>query len=387
MTRRKTIEIDLPWQELEARRALIRAAESFCYLDRVPVVPGIAERYWLAAWGKTWQEFTSRPLLMLEWQLKAHKWVLENVPGDTLGVGVSPALFSFYGESYGLGCALGSDKLTPWIAKHPIETERDLQHLEAVDMADNRYTAAILPWKTEMERHLGDYVLHYADGVSRDLPERLSLGWGSIGIFTLAADLRGPEIYLDLYARPDFAHALLDIVTDKVIARNRWLRKSGLGSGRGTYLVDDSSGNLSPRLYKEFVYPRVLRVLEAVGCPLRIHIDSPADHLLPFYHEMGVEDFPGFGWGTSLEKVREHLGGQAVLRGNVSPSLLHNGSVAEVYAASKQVLEILAPCGGLILSEGANLAPHTPRENIQAMLQASIDYGLPRNPAENPPVG
>jgi uroporphyrinogen decarboxylase len=234
-----------------------------------------------------------------------------------------------------------------------------------------------------MEACLGEYRIRYADGVVRSLPERLSLGWGSIGVFTLAVDIRGPELYLDVYERPDFAHRLLDIITDKVIGRYRWLSSmsgsdiSESGRQNGTYLVDDSAGALSPHLYREYVYPRNMRVVGAVGRPLAIHIDSPANHLLPFYRDMQVESFPGFGWGTSLEKVRKYLGGQAVLTGNVSPSLLAQGTPDEVYHAAWRVLETLAPCGGLILSEGANMPPGTPLENMQAMLRAAEDYGLP----------
>jgi hypothetical protein len=381
------IDIAVPWEELERRRARQAAANHLTYVDRVPVVPGIAERYWLHAWGRTWRELTAEPRRMLEWQVRAHKWVLENVPGDGLGVGPSATPLSFYGESYALGCELGQDALTPWIASHPVREEADLDRLAAIDPVDNRYTALMLDWKREMERYLGDYRFCYADGVVVDLPERLSLGWGSIGIFTLAADLRGPELYVDLYARPAWAHAFLDVVADKVIARYRWLASERPGGSDGTYLVDDSSGNLSPKLYRAFVYPRVQRVVEAIGRPLRIHIDAPANHLLPFYHELGVQDFPGFGWGTSLEKVRQYLGGRAKLTGNLDPAMLLQGTPVEVYDAAMQVLRILAPCGGLVLSEGANVAPGTPRENIAAMLRASEDYGLPEvlaAPTERP---
>ena len=384
----QTIDIDIPWAEIERRRARLQAVESFEYLDRVPVTPGIASRYWLREFGRTWSEYTSAPRTMLELQIRAHKWVLENVPGDLLGVDVSPDLFSFYKESYALGCELTCDELTPWIRTHPVRTEADLDRLAAVDPADNRYTQAIRDWIDGMEPHLGEYQFRYADGVVRPLRKRLSLGWGSIGIFTLAADLRGPDIYLDLYEQPEFAHRFLDIVTDQVIGGHQWLRSMGAsresitltGPSRGTFLVDDSAGALSPHLYREFVYPCIMRVVEALGRPLSIHIDAPADHLLPFYREMGVERFPGFGWETSLEAVREYLGGRAILTGNLSPSLLLQGTPHEVYNAARRVLAILAPCGGLILSEGANMAPGTPIKNMKAMVRAAEDFGMPDSP-------
>ena len=387
------IHISIPWTEIERRRERLAAArQRFEYVDRVPVQLGIASRFWLHQFGRTWAEYASDPRTMLELQLRAHKWILENVPGDMLGVAIAPDMFSFYGESYALGCELDYDELTPWIRSHPVHNEDDLRRLERIDPLDNRRTEAVAQWMIGMEQYIDDCQLCYADGVLEPLANRLGLGWGSIGVFTLATDLRGPDIYLDLYERPDFAHQLLEIVTDKVIGHYRWLasitenpvgrhrwgpKLKAIKDRRGTGLVDDSAGALSPRLYREFVYPYSMRVVEAVGRPLSIHIDAPADHLLPFYREMGVRSFPGFGWRTSLGKVREYLGGQAALIGNLSPMLLLYGTPNRVYNAAWRVLDTLAPCGGLVLSEGDNVAPGTPVANMQAMVQAAEDYGVP----------
>lgn len=373
----QTIGITVPYAEIERRRARVDAAYHFRYLDRVPVVPGIASRFWLHAFGKTWAEYTSDPATMLEIQVAAHKWVLENVPGDITGVGITPDLFSFYGESYALGCELGQDELTPWIVSHAVRDEADLAALARVDVADNRFTAAVRRWIAKMEPLLGEYQLRYADGVVKPLPDRLNFGGGTIGVFTLATDLRGPDIYVDLYERPAFARELLAIVTDKVIDRYRWLHSLGIGVNGGTYLVDDSSGALSPRLYHEFVEPCVRRVFAAIGRPYQIHIDAPAHHLLPIYRELDIDQLLGFGWGTTPEKVREYLGGRAVLTGNLDPSLFVLGTPADVYCAARHALEVLAPCGGFVLSEGANMPPGAHLDNIAAMVRAAEDFAVP----------
>ena len=373
----RTIDIGLPYAELELRRARIEARSQFRYLDRVPVVPGIFPRYWLHHLGYTWSEYTSTPHRHLEIQLEAHRWVLEHVPGDTTGIAVDAEPHWFYGEAYGLGCELAAGSLDPWIGTHPVQSDADLRRLERIDPADNRNTALVARWIEETDRLLRDYRLRYSDGVVQRLPEQLRPRGGSIGIFTLATDLRGPEIYLDLYERPDFAREFLAIVTDKVIGRYRWLHSLGVGLGGGTGLVDDASSNLSPWLYRDFVVPCVLRVVQAVGRPLRIHVDGPADHLLPLYQELALDELSAFGPRTSAQRVRETLGGRALLSGNLDPMLFVYGTPDEVYRAAWKVLEILAPCGGFILQDGNNLPPESTCENIAAMVRAAEEFGLP----------
>jgi hypothetical protein len=373
----KTIDIAIPWTEILERQARVAAACAFHYLDRVPVTACILPRYWLSELGITWAEYIADPHHMLEIQLEANRWLLEHLDCDITGIGVGPDLFSFYGESYALGCDLSYDELTPWIARHPVKDRIDLERLAAVDITDNRYTQEMERWMARMLPLLGDYQLRYADGVVRPLPHKLDYPGGSIGIFTLATDLRGPDIYVDLYERPDFVHELLSIVTSKVIERYRWLQGMSGGMGQGVYLVDDSSGALSPAHYRTFVRPYVMQVVEALGRPLTIHIDAPANHLLPIYREINIQRLDSFGWGTSLEKVREYLGGRAVLTGNIEPGLFAMGTPEDVYRASWHALEVLAPCGGFILQDGANMVPGAKLDNINAMMAAARAYGLP----------
>jgi len=373
----QTIDIAIPWEELERRRARFAAVLEFRYLDRVPVLPGIYSRYWLHRLGVTWAQYTSDPVIMLETQLRAHKLILESFRSDLTGVDPKVELFSIYGEAYGYGCELDFDEQSPWIGTHTIEDDDDLRRLETVDPTDNRYTDAIRAWIARMEPHLGDYRLRYSDGVTRSLPAKLAFPGGTLGIFTLATDLRGPDIYVDLYERPQFVHQLLQIVTTHVIARLRWLRSMGVGTSEGTYLIDDSAGALSPKHYRAFVLPYNLQALEAIGRPLRLHVDAPADHLLPIYREIGLDRLEYFGWATSLTRVRECLGGWTVLSGNVDPSLFVMGTPDDVYHASLHALSVLAPWGGYILQDGYNMPPGAKDENITAMWRAAEDFGLP----------
>ena len=65
------------------------------------------------------------------------------------------------------------------------------------------------------------------------------------------------------------------------------------------------------------------------------------------------------------------MGGRVRLWGNINPMLLKDGS------AATEALKAMAPCGGYMLGDGANICPGTPLENLSAMMESACDYGLP----------
>jgi uroporphyrinogen-III decarboxylase len=76
-----------------------------------------------------------------------------------------------------------------------------------------------------------------------------------------------------------------------------------------------------------------------------------------------------------LDKIADVMGGKVVLLGNVSPLLIAEGTPAEIKEATRRVIEKLAPYKGLIIQDGNNIAPGTPVENINAMMEAALEYG------------
>ena len=66
------------------------------------------------------------------------------------------------------------------------------------------------------------------------------------------------------------------------------------------------------------------------------------------------------------------------MTGNINPVLVYEGTRDEIKEAGMRCLETLAPCGGYVLTDGANLPPGTPLENIEVLVEASKEYGLPK---------
>jgi uroporphyrinogen-III decarboxylase len=99
------------------------------------------------------------------------------------------------------------------------------------------------------------------------------------------------------------------------------------------------------------------------------------DHLLRiFADDLQINEYQGFGWEVDLDRIAEAMGGRVVLLGNVSPLTIAHGTPEQVKAETRRVLEKLAPCGGLIIQDGNNIAPGSPVENINAMMAAAEEY-------------
>jgi uroporphyrinogen-III decarboxylase len=73
----KITEIDVPVEEIEARRERVEAARRFEEPDRVPVIPALAHRFLIPQVGTEFRDYYADPETMLRTQILAQKWLLE----------------------------------------------------------------------------------------------------------------------------------------------------------------------------------------------------------------------------------------------------------------------------------------------------------------------
>ncbi len=339
------------------------------------MLPCFLPRYWLAALGVHYSAYFRSAELMLHTQLQAKKWILENIKSDFYDLSLYPDM-CHHDEAWALGCDIEwDDEWHPWIRTHPICDESSLRDLRQIDVTDNRAIRFFRHRWEEMLHLAEDYRLCFADGVKINAVELISVPLGTTGIFTLATDLRGPDIYLDVKLRPAFVKELLELVTDKVIERQEHLRSTYRLSHQDTFICDDSAAILSPDDYREFILPFNLRYKEHFGGMCTVHCDGRADHLLPIYRdELSIDCFWSFGYQTDRRKVAKHLGGKAVLVGNINPLTVRTGPAQAVFDETLTALQAFAPYGGYIIMDGSNIPPGSPPENINAMSEAALAY-------------
>lgn len=191
------------------------------------------------------------------------------------------------------------------------------------------------------------------------------LGWIE-GPIAAAAQLRGLENILpDLVDDPVWAGELLDFACEMELAfaaaQAPYVEMMGVG--------DAACSLLGPEVYEELVLPRqerLVRGVQALGLPVRLHVCGRTDQLFPGISRLGVEmmDVDAL---ADLSLARRVLGRRVVLLGNCDPvTVLLEGSPDSVRAAFEGCWREAG--WPFVVGSGCEIPPETPAANVEAMM-------------------
>ncbi|MEJ5308438.1 MAG: uroporphyrinogen decarboxylase family protein [Anaerolineae bacterium] len=260
--------------------------------------------------------------------------------------------------------------------------------LEMYGVAFNFVPFALPPVQATFQKlfEAGAEALKWAMATGASDGELTTLGFPTIlGGFTkapfdvLGDTLRGTKgIMLDIYRQPDKLLAAMDRLVPIMIAM-------GVGAAQQTGkplifipLHKGADGFLSDAQFKKFYWPTLKQVILGLienGCipfpALEGHWGSRLEV---------IQDIPKgkTAWmvdQTDMAEVKKTLGQNACLIGNVPSSLLKLGTVQEVKDYVKKIIDIAAPGGGFILSNGA-FFDEANWDNVKAMVAAGREYGV-----------
>ncbi|MGI6640541.1 MAG: uroporphyrinogen decarboxylase family protein [Limnochordia bacterium] len=330
--------------------------------------------------GVSFADYFADPQIMLETQLRFHKWRRLSVwadwemglPKDRWDVVVVD--YQNTGEGAWFGCDIdftgGMPRCVPFL-----QDKRELLHLEIEDPILGR-----CPQIWEAYQHINGRVAQGWEYEGAALSDVASPFAGTDGPFTVAVQMRGAtEVCMDLYEDPGFVHDLLDFITTQTIRRIlAWGKATGHSYPvEGWYFADDCIQYLSLGHYREFVLPYHKRLVEALSRGKnKIHLCGKVQHLLPTVRDELDIDLFNLGYPTDMGKLRKDLGPDVELQGNISPMLLYSGSPEAIVEAAKTLLESGVTEGRrFLLCDGHNIVPHTPLENLAAMYEAGKRYG------------
>ena len=203
---------------------------------------------------------------------------------------------------------------------------------------------------------------------------------GTDGPFTVACAIRGvTEICLDIYEDPDYAHELLNYITEATILRIKaWRKLFGrpeITPDAAFSFADDSIQILSSEMYQEFILPYHKKLRENLGSPgfkAGMHLCGDATHHFKFLRDnLNVYHFDT-GYPVKHGELVKSLGPDVEISGGPTVGLLLYGTPDEIKTETKRILnEVMPHTRRFILRDANNLPPLVPEANIAAMYEVA----------------
>lgn len=256
-----------------------------------------------------------------------------------------------------------NEEVVPHPVKGPIETYEDLK---------NYVVPGYIPERLD---RLPELVKKYKGEKAIVFHQRAGFLW--------AANLVGLDNLLMYFlAEPEFVHELLD----KILAEQIILARNAIRAGADAIIeTDDYAFNngplFSPQVFRDFLYPRLKKFVEAVheeGGMVIKHSDGNLMKILDQIVDTGVDGIHSIDplAGMDIGIVKNRYGKRISLWGNIDCSnLLTFGSTADVEMAVKKCIADAAPGGGFVLISSNSIQSSVKPENYEAMIKAGKLYG------------
>jgi uroporphyrinogen decarboxylase len=169
-----------------------------------------------------------------------------------------------------------------------------------------------------------------------------------------------------LYGEPRLWHDLAGLLADVVADYLRAQVEAGV---QALQLFDSWVGALDETDYREFVFPHVKRIFDALSdldVPL-VHFGTGTSHLLGAQRQAGG-DVMGVDWRLPLDEAWRRVGEDVAIQGNLDPTLLL-GPRERLLSRVDDVLTRAGGRAGHVFNLGHGILPGTPVENVRAVVE------------------
>lgn len=186
------------------------------------------------------------------------------------------------------------------------------------------------------------------------------------------------KFFFDCYRIPDKVKAVMDVMQPFYIkqaidvANACGLKSVWVGGWRG------ASAMVSPKIWNEFVFPYYLDMvtkLQKNGIFCVLHFDQNWDRdirrFLEFPRRSCAVSFDGT---TNIRRAKEILGDHMAFLGDVPSAMLACGTPGDVSKYVRELIRDLGPTG-LIMKPGCDAPFNALRENMEAMVAATHEFG------------
>ncbi len=258
-----------------------------------------------------------------------------------------------------MGCTYEMiEKRGPYFPK-TIRTEADLKHLRVADPHEHLH-----------------YVLDAIRLTKKALNGRVPLIGFAGAPWTILAYMvegSGSKTFSHargmLYTNPRLAHQLLRMITDTTIA----YLKAQVEAGANLIQVFDSwAGILPPAQYRTFALPYIAEICDAISdVPVTVFAKG-AFFALEDFAKLNCETI-GVDWNMEPAKVRQQIGPDKTLQGNMDPCMLYS-SFETIQHETIKMLKEFGPHRH-IANLGHGVYPDTDPEKVKCFVNTVKEYG------------
>lgn len=256
----------------------------------------------------------------------------------------------------------------PLIKKYVIESIEDARNFQLPPLGERKFT------------NLNIDFLKYAQQQGQF---GVSISAGSP--FTMVGSMVKTELFMRwLVKEKDVINHLLEIAKKYILeSADLYIEEFGIERCSAFSNYPFESNNLiSPRIFKKFAYPSMMEVHEKLRekgiTNFGIHLCGNHNKNLEFFKDLKLSprSFISSDEANPLLKVSEILGKEHIYGGNISSSLLVNGSADQVYNRSREIIQDMKYNeGGFILMPSCDLPINTRPENLDAMMKSVEEFG------------
>lgn len=334
--------------------------------DRVPLFPFAAAGFAGVYNNTTIADAYNKPEVSLAAQRKTSQdfgWVFMPMLGYAAFGG-----WEFGGE---VKWPSGEFAQAPTVTRRAAETEEDVWKLKLPDVKNAGITPLVMEFcKLSSQERLDNEPWNVSIHVE--------------GAFNVAANICGAQnLSRWLIRKPEAAHRVLELASDYLIERAKYMRDIFGTDGVLPAGGEPSASNdvISPKHFEQYAFPYLKKVYEkvlAMGFKhICIHICGEQNLNLPYWAQIpfGAPGLISIGHEVDLETAAKYFPDDIIV-GNLEPAIIQTQTPEEVYEACRKVIEKGKKCsGGYVLSPGCELPPMAPVDNVMAMTKAINDFG------------
>ena len=374
---RYEINIGYPIDEITKSRKRLEACSKGERHDRVPVILCIEARYFAKALGISYREIFNDADTQYEFLLQSRKYLAENIKTDMISgpeIHVHPYFDNVTAASHFGGRVESVEDET----LQAVPVIRTIDQMKAFELPapDAGLYGTVIEWWNRMKELAADTKVSFDGAEGRVNVAPLNLM--ALGPHMVAIDLIGEDFYWWCIEEPELCKEFLQKITDGIIESEEYVRH--IAPRPAPYdafgIAEDSSTVMSAEMFRQFVAPYDAQLYDRFGKQYRgMHMCGPSDHLhAALVDELRITAFNSFGYQSKPEYIAGSMGGRVNLLGNINPMLMLSGTRGQVRDEVMYTLKYLGPLPGYILSDGANVCPNTPAENINALAETAFEY-------------